>query len=172
MMTQIVNTLCRISCFGLGLSVGLGSSGLMHTVHGYQSNQPVGPVMAVVLAQAAEETPTYTYAEAMAIGYAATDARDYQTALINFRRALAERPGDIYATTAIRNVDLYILQDLLNRAVAQKDWICAAQSVDQIITRVPPNSLERSRLVSYRGELTSLIENQVNLENWSSVCPG
>ncbi|MEO1353869.1 MAG: chloride channel protein [Cyanobacteria bacterium J06635_15] len=31
---------------------------------------------------------------------------------------------------------------------------------------------QRSRLVSYRGELTRLIENQVNLENWSSVCPG
>jgi hypothetical protein len=44
----------------------------------------------------------------MRIGYAATQQRDYQTALINFRRALNARPGDAYATQAIRNVESYI----------------------------------------------------------------
>lgn len=121
---------------------------------------------------AIQNVERYIYEQAMAIGYGATEARDYQTALINFRRALANRPGDIYATTAIRNVERYILEAQLSQSVAQKDWICAAQTVDLLITQVPTNSLERSRLVSYRGELTRLIENQVNLENWSSVCPG
>lgn len=121
---------------------------------------------------AIQNVERYIYEQAMAIGYAATEARDYQTALINFRRALASRPGNIYATTAIRNVERYILESRLSRSVNQKDWICAAETVDQLITTVPADSLERSRLVSYRGELTRLIENQVNLENWSSVCPG
>ena len=44
----------------------------------------------------------------MRIGYAATQQRDYQTALINFRRALEERPGDNFASSAIQNVEGYI----------------------------------------------------------------
>jgi Flp pilus assembly protein TadD len=44
----------------------------------------------------------------MRIGYAATQRGDYQTALINFRRALQARPNDSYATQAIRNVETYI----------------------------------------------------------------
>jgi hypothetical protein len=48
------------------------------------------------------------YTRYMNIGYAATQKRDYQTALINFRRALNERPGDSYATRAISNVQSYI----------------------------------------------------------------
>jgi hypothetical protein len=44
----------------------------------------------------------------MRLGYAATQQRDYQTALINFRRALNARPGDSYATRAIRNVEGYL----------------------------------------------------------------
>jgi len=44
------------------------------------------------------------YDRHMQVGYSATKKRDYQTALISFRRALAERPGDAYAAEAIRNV--------------------------------------------------------------------
>jgi hypothetical protein len=44
----------------------------------------------------------------MRIGYSATDNNDYQTALINFRRALKARPNDAYAAQAIRNVSTYI----------------------------------------------------------------
>jgi hypothetical protein len=48
------------------------------------------------------------YSRYMRIGYTATQQRDYQTALINFRRALEERPGDTYASRAIQNVEGYI----------------------------------------------------------------
>ncbi|MBE9115162.1 hypothetical protein IQ249_04540 [Lusitaniella coriacea LEGE 07157] len=48
------------------------------------------------------------YERYMRIGYDATERKDYQTALINFRRALEERPGDSYATDAIQNVQTYI----------------------------------------------------------------
>lgn len=44
----------------------------------------------------------------MNIGYDATEQGDYQTALINFRRALEVRPQDYYATQAMRNVTTYI----------------------------------------------------------------
>lgn len=48
------------------------------------------------------------YDRYMEIGYEATESGDYQTALINFRRALSEKPSDFYATQAIRNVQTYI----------------------------------------------------------------
>jgi tetratricopeptide (TPR) repeat protein len=44
----------------------------------------------------------------MRLGYDLTHQRDYQSALINFNRALEERPGDYYATQAARNVSTYI----------------------------------------------------------------
>lgn len=44
----------------------------------------------------------------MRAGYAATEARDYDTALLYFRRALDERPNDPYAQRAIQNVQNYI----------------------------------------------------------------
>jgi len=40
----------------------------------------------------------------MRIGYSASRHGDYQTALINFRRALSERPGDRYASEAATNM--------------------------------------------------------------------
>jgi hypothetical protein len=44
----------------------------------------------------------------MRAGYAATEERDYDTALLYFRRALDERPNDPYAQRAIQNVQNYI----------------------------------------------------------------
>ena len=127
------------------------------------------------------------YTEAMLIGYAATEVGDYQTALINFRRALEERPGDRYALAAIANMETYIaqqraeaerrqrfldLQDTLDFAIEASDWACAAATVDELITLVPTESLERARLVAYRGELSALIDARVDVNNWSTVCPG
>ena len=68
---------------------------------------PIVPVMAsistpITIAQAAS-----TYNKYMSIGYAATNRRDYKTALINFRRALQLRPNNKYAVQAINNVSSY-----------------------------------------------------------------
>lgn len=52
-----------------------------------------------------------TFDRYMRTGYEATEQGDYQTALINFRRALQERPGNPYARQAIRNVETYIERD-------------------------------------------------------------
>ncbi|KAI9132324.1 hypothetical protein [Acaryochloris sp. CCMEE 5410] len=52
--------------------------------------------------------PESAYDRYMEIGYDATESGDYQTALINFERALAERPNDYFATQAARNVKTYI----------------------------------------------------------------
>lgn len=52
-----------------------------------------------------------SFDEYMNRGYDATEAGDYQTALENFRRAYALRPGDYYANQAIRNVRTYINSD-------------------------------------------------------------
>lgn len=55
-----------------------------------------------------QNQPKSNYDRYMQMGYDATEEGDYQTALINFKKALTERPGDYYATQAIRNVDTYI----------------------------------------------------------------
>lgn len=55
-----------------------------------------------------EEGNKPAYDRYMEIGYDATEQGDYQTALINFERALEERPGDFYATQAVRNTQTYI----------------------------------------------------------------
>lgn len=57
---------------------------------------------------AAPATQQSQYERFMREGYALTERRDYQSALINFRRALQERPNDRYATEAINNVTGYI----------------------------------------------------------------
>lgn len=41
----------------------------------------------------------------MKVGYNAYEKEDYNTALINFRRALVSRPNDVYATRAIQNTE-------------------------------------------------------------------
>ena len=55
-----------------------------------------------------KNAPKSAYDRHMWIGYSATDNKDYQTALINFRRALKVLPNDPYAYQAIRNVRTYI----------------------------------------------------------------
>ena len=51
-----------------------------------------------------DRTPVESdYDRYMRLGYEETQSRDYQSALINFNRALEQRPGDYFATEAIRN---------------------------------------------------------------------
>jgi hypothetical protein len=47
------------------------------------------------------------YDRYMRAGYAATQQRDYETALLYFKRALDERPNDSFAAQAIQNVEGY-----------------------------------------------------------------
>ncbi|HSM83413.1 MAG TPA: hypothetical protein VLS96_17130 [Nodosilinea sp.] len=134
-----------------------------------------------------KQSRSQSYTTAMLSGYSAAERQDYHTALINFRRALAARPGDRYAIAGIRNMEAYIAierreaaklaeieqrQALLTRAVAANDWACAAASVDRLVVLVPPTSADRARLIAYRGELTGFIEARANLDQWSTVCPG
>lgn len=65
----------------------------------------------------------------MKLGYDEAHRRDYQSALINFNRALQERPNDSYASQAIRNVSSYI--------AAQKGQPLA--SIDEVAVNVADN---------------------------------
>ncbi|MEO0349729.1 MAG: hypothetical protein AAF282_06735 [Cyanobacteria bacterium P01_A01_bin.15] len=122
------------------------------------------------------------YTRAMNLGYAYTNEFDYQTALINFRRALEERPDDAYAELAIANVEYYIernriaklqaeidtLQARLNLAAQTKDWVCVTATVDELIPYA--DGLERARLIGYRSQLTGVLESRTDVEFWSTVC--
>ncbi len=55
----------------------------------------------------AQVLPSSVYDRYMQAGYTATQARDYDTALLYFQRALDERPNDTYALRAVRNVEGY-----------------------------------------------------------------
>ena len=55
-----------------------------------------------------QQSTVDSFTQYMRIGYAATQQRDYQTALINFRRALNERPENPYALRAIANIQTYL----------------------------------------------------------------
>jgi hypothetical protein len=51
-----------------------------------------------------QSTPYDRYMQA---GYAAVEQKDYEAALLQFQRALDERPNDTYAQRAIQNVERY-----------------------------------------------------------------
>ncbi len=170
---------------GVGLVGGLGSWATVGLAQGAAGLTPVKPTD--IALTATKQTAAQRYTNAMLVGYAAAEQGDYHTALINFRRALAARPGDRYALAAIRNMETYIdnqraeaarqaeiarLETTVAAAVAASDWACAAASVDRLVELVPPTSPDRSRLIAYRGELAGMIASRDNLDNWSTVCPG
>ena len=125
-----------------------------------------------------------TFEQTMNVGYAASRQGDFNTALINFRRALRLRPNNPYAAAAADNMAYYIqyertatrqrainqLETRLERATAQKDWICAATTLDQLTTYTAPDSLDRERLTGRRGEIGGLLDARTDYENWSTVC--
>jgi hypothetical protein len=131
-----------------------------------------------------QRPPEDAYTRAMRIGYAAAEQFDYNTALINFRRALQARPGDEFALAAIANMENYIVRDRnarrqqaidrlqarFDEASAAQDWVCAAGTLDELITYAEPGSLNRERLVAHRGQLSGLLDARANLENWSTIC--
>lgn len=71
----------------------------------FYQQQPVATEAPSPAAPATRPSPIYD--RYMRAAYAATEQRDYDTALLYFRRALDERPGDAYAEQAIANVERY-----------------------------------------------------------------
>lgn len=57
-----------------------------------------------------EASKQYDYKQSMSLGYLAFKQQDYQTAMINFQRALAAHPGDKLAADAIQNTQKAIQQ--------------------------------------------------------------
>jgi len=80
---------------------------------------PPKTFMAQIQQRSSAASSADTYDRAMRIGYTASQHRDYQTALINFKRALQQRPGDPYATKAIQNVQRYLL---VQQGAASAPW--------------------------------------------------
>ncbi|MGB3296927.1 MAG: hypothetical protein WBA76_01565 [Phormidesmis sp.] len=129
-------------------------------------------------------TAGMTFQQAMNVGYAASRQGDFDTALINFQRALMIRPGNPYASAAADNMAYYIqyervstrqraidqLQARLTASITQKDWVCAATTIDQLTAYTAPNSLNRERLIGQRGEISGLLDARIDNERWSTVC--
>ncbi|MFQ4138222.1 hypothetical protein PGN35_018075 [Nodosilinea sp. PGN35] len=176
---------------GLALGLVLAGSGLGQALAKTLALADAAPSAEISpdgrLKQTRQQARSQTYRNSMLAAYSAAERNDYHTALINFRRALAARPGDRYATAGIRNMETYIARDraeaaklaeieqrqaILAEAVEASDWACAAASVDRLVVLVPPASADRARLIAYRGELTGFIQARANLDQWSTVCPG
>lgn len=125
-----------------------------------------------------------SFRQAMNVGYAYSRQGDFNTALINFQRALIIRPGNPYAAAAADNMAFYIehervttrqraisqLESRLERAISQQDWVCAATTLDSLTTYTAPGSLNRERLVGRRGEVSGMLDARLNHERWSTVC--
>ena len=125
-----------------------------------------------------------SFDQLMNVGYAASRQGDLDTALINFRRALALRPGNSYAAAAADNMAYYIeharvtarqweitqLETRLTNAINQKDWVCAATTLDELTMYTKPDSLTRARLVGQRGEVAGRLDARLDHEAWSTVC--
>jgi hypothetical protein len=62
------------------------------------------------------------------------------------------------------------LQARLELAHQQRDWVCAATTVDELMMYAEPNSLNRERLVGYRGQLSGLLDARDSIDQWSTVC--
>ncbi|MEL6380972.1 MAG: hypothetical protein AAFQ89_00575 [Cyanobacteria bacterium J06626_18] len=188
---NIQNTLALVIVTTIGISIAWKPAAIADGIPGVVFGDETGSGGDIGTTEPTEQPITSpapnAYTEAMLAGYAAAEIEDYQTALINFQRALEERPGDRYALAAIENMEAYIaqqraeaerrrrfadLQQTLDQSIQASDWACAAVTVDELVTLVPPESLERARLVAYRGELSNLIDARADVNNWSTVCPG
>ncbi|MBD2124482.1 hypothetical protein [Trichocoleus sp. FACHB-262] len=130
-----------------------------------------------------------SYRRYMRLGYAANKQRDYQTAQSSFQAALRIRPGDPYATKALRNVRGFVrrneliraanvarqkradaLGQTLQQATAGQDWQCAVAVIDNLTPLLPANSLKRAELLAYRSRLQGLIGAEANVTRWSTIC--
>ncbi len=121
------------------------------------------------------------YRKSMQLGYLATKLGDYQTALINFKRALAERPRDPYARKAVQNTQAYIavqrrqsqaeaLTPTLKLAMDARDWSCAVQIVDRMIALNPKGSQREAQLIAYRSQLAGAMNSPGGTSASSGVC--
>lgn len=181
-MPEIKPTLHQV-CPRAACSIGLAASVLIASL------AAVSPTRAQTSRVRATPAPGLTTAgmtfrQAMNVGYAASRQGDFDTALINFQRALMIQPKNPYASAAADNMAYYIkyervsnrqreidqLQSQLTTSVAQKDWVCAATTIDQLTTYTQPNSLNRERLIGQRGEVSGLLDARIDNEHWSTVC--
>lgn len=71
---------------------------------------PVVPASLQAAPAKAVQNAQADYDNLMRQGYLATAQRDYETALISFRKALSLREGNPYATKAINNISSYLSQ--------------------------------------------------------------
>jgi tetratricopeptide (TPR) repeat protein len=100
-----VSTICIGLTYGNGFTSALESQKLepiAQTVDNVDTNN-----------QIANPTKELDYESLMQAGYAASQNRDYFTALAHFRQALTVRPDDFFAQQAIRNITSYAFDNYM-----------------------------------------------------------
>lgn len=75
-----------------------------------QNSSPASPTTDISSPAPTPNNGVPDYHQTMMIGYAAYNQGDYQTALINFRRALEIEPGNRLAAEAVQNTEAIIQQ--------------------------------------------------------------
>jgi len=99
------------------ICLGFPTSGSRHSQTALAfSNASANSLAPEKIAQASTDSTTSApsssgnsaYDRYMKAGYEASESKDYQAALENFKKALEERPNDIYAQQAIHNIEAYL----------------------------------------------------------------
>lgn len=124
----------------------------------------VAPTLAVVPAtQGTAAEPIYlakaTYDQWMRLGYKVTSQRLYNDAAFYFQKALQLRPGDPYATAALRNVRSYIARASRTRSRAAIAYVPSYLGAPG--RRVPGATRSGSSCASGEQKLTALIATDV-----------
>ncbi|MEM9008701.1 MAG: hypothetical protein AAGE59_34975, partial [Cyanobacteria bacterium P01_F01_bin.86] len=96
-LKPIQSSLAFVIFTSLGFNLVMGPSAIADGIPGVVHGTSTGDASSTAPAEQPITSPaSNAYTDAMLIGYAAAEAGDYQTALINFQRALEARPGDKY----------------------------------------------------------------------------
>jgi tetratricopeptide (TPR) repeat protein len=93
-----------------------------------------------IIAQNTSESAKLTYDDYMKTGYEATNTKEYEKALNNFKEALKIRPNNIYAEKAISNVKKYIYNYNMEqgyKASKEKDYPTARNYFEQAAKEKP-----------------------------------
>lgn len=85
----------------------------------------IGKQVNIIIGSVCPNNESSNYWKWIRVANKAKEKKDYQTAIINYERALAERPGDVYSTAMVKVMEKTIREGKAARA--KKDFLLEMQ---------------------------------------------